>query len=212
MNKAEGIAKIHQLMRSANSPLASIIPVSVVSEVESLEDFGIDTNLRLAHFLAQCAHESAGFKYKVENLNYSEQALKKVFGKYFPGDLAKDYARKPEKIASRVYANRMGNGDEDSADGWKYRGRGFLQITGRNNYESLGKDINCDLRAVPELVSDKYPLLSGAWFFQKNRITQMADEGATHEVVKKITRRVNGGYHGLTDRQEWFKKIWTILS
>ena len=114
------------------------IPDNVLSQIpETAQKFNITTNLRLAHFLAQCAHESGGFKAVSENLNYSADGLRKIFGKYFPSTLAESYARQPEKIASRVYADRMGNGNEMSKEGYKFRGRGYIQLTGKNNYSNF---------------------------------------------------------------------------
>lgn len=187
------------------------VPDYVIKEIPSLEKFGINTPLRLAHFLAQCGHESGNFKFKVENLNYSVSVLKRVFRKYFPGELANEYARKPKKIGSRVYGNRMGNGDESSGEGYKFRGRGYIQLTGKNNYKSFGNDIEVDLIKNPDLVSEKYPLLSAAWFFHKNNLNSISDRGVSPDVVKSVTRRVNGGTNGLKDRQNKFVKFYNLL-
>lgn len=211
MNKAEGISSAFSSINASKHPLAKHIPISVIAEFESLQKFGIDTNLRLCHFLAQCAHESNNFKTKVENLNYSEAALKSVFGKYFPDNLAAKFARQPEKIANRVYANRMGNGDEASGDGWKYRGRGFIMTTGKNNYKAFSDFAKVDAVSQPNLISEKYSLQSGAFFWMKNNISKIADEGSSDEVVKKITKVINGGYNGLHDRTEYFKKFIKIV-
>lgn len=149
------------------------------------EKFAINTPLRLAHFLAQCAHESAEFKARQENLNYSAEGLRKVFPKYFPGNLADSYARQPEKIASRVYGGRMGNGDEASKDGYKYRGRGYIQLTGKDNYNKFAQAVSDDILNNPDLVASKYPLLSAAWFWNTRSLNQLADEGSSDDVVKK---------------------------
>lgn len=178
----------------------------------TIDKFNITTKLRLAHFLSQCAHESGNFKLLNENLNYSESALNSIFGKYFKDVPAANYARKPEMIASRVYANRMGNGNEQSKDGWKFRGRGYIQLTGKENYTEFTKFIGEDCVANPDLVSDKYPLASAAFFFDKNNLWAICDQGSDEEVVKKVTKRVNGGFHGLDDRLEKFKKYWSILN
>jgi putative chitinase len=173
--------------------------------------FNIISPLRLAHFLAQCGHESGGFKAVSENLNYSADGLKKIFGKYFPGD-ASAYARNPEKIASKVYANRMGNGDESSKEGWKFRGRGYIQLTGKANYEKFTKFIGEDCIANPDLVATKYPLASAAFFFDSNKLWSICDKGASDATVTAVTKRVNGGTIGLEDRIKKFKKFYDILS
>jgi putative chitinase len=192
--------------------LEGYIPDDVLEQIpEVMGKFYIDTPLRLSHFLGQCAHESNGFKAKVENLNYSADALKRVFPKYFPGDLAEEYARQPEKIASRVYANRMGNGDEDSGDGWTFRGRGYIQLTGRNNYIDFGISIDTDLEVQPDLVSDVFPLLSAAWFFDVNMINKISDMGSGINIITKVTKRVNGGTIGLDDRITRFNKYYDLL-
>ena len=193
--------------------LEGVIPDAVFDELaEVMKKFEIDTPLRLSHFLSQCAHESNGFKVKNENLNYSADGLKKIFPKYFPDDLANEYARQPEKIASRVYANRMGNGDEESGDGWKYRGRGFIQLTGKNNYVDFGEAIEEDTENDPGLVSDVYPLLSAAWFFDVNNINRISDMGDGVDIITKVTKRVNGGTIGLDDRIARFQKYYDLLS
>ena len=190
------------------------IPIPVMAEVSELvEKYGVDNPLRLSHFLAQCAHESGNFKFLTENLNYSADGLLKIFPKYFKDKATADlYARKPEKIANRVYANRMGNGDEASGDGFKFRGRGFIQLTGKDNYKAFSDFIKEDCVANPELVATKYPLASAAFFFQKNKLWEICDKGATTEVVTLVTKRVNGGTHGLDDRISKFNTINSILS
>ena len=177
------------------------IPDAVLEQLPTvMSKFELNTPLRLSHFLAQCAHESGHFKVLQENLNYSAQGLQGVFGKYFPGNLEESYARQPQKIASRVYASRMGNGDEASGDGYKYRGRGAIQLTGKDNYKAFSAAINEDCVANPDLVSSKYSLVSAAWFFHKNGLHKIADGGATDAVVTSVTKRVNGGTNGLTER------------
>lgn len=160
----------------------------------------INTSLRLCHFLAQIIHESGHFKCKSENLNYSAKALRCVFCKYFKTDaIANEYARKPEKIANRVYANRMGNGDEASGDGWKYRGRGLIQLTGKCNYEACGKAIGLDLLCNPDLLTEsaEASVLAACWFWNKNNLNQFADK----DDIITITKRINGGTNGLEDRK-----------
>jgi len=189
------------------------VPDKVLPEIEeAVTVIGLFSPLRMSHFLAQVAHESANFKYTVENLNYSSKALRAVFGKYFPSDeLAEEYHRQPEKIANRVYASRMDNGDEESGDGWKYRGRGYIQLTGKKNYTSFGKFIEADTVNNPDLVAEKYPLLSAGWFWMSNDLSSLADSGPEEDVVKGITRRVNGGYNGLEDRIKHFNEFYGLL-
>ena len=195
------------------SKLKGHIPENVIAQIPTvMEKFGINTPLRLAHFLAQCGHESGGFRAVQENLNYSASGLKGIFGKYFPGNLAESYARQPEKIASRVYGNRMGNGDEASKEGYKFRGRGYIQLTGKQNYTLFAKSIGEDTVANPDLVATKYPLASAAWFFSKNGLSAIADKGATDQVVTMVTKRVNGGTIGLADRIKHFKEYYHLLS
>jgi len=174
-----------------------------------MQKFDINTPVRQAMFLSQLAHESGNFRFVVENLNYSADALRRVFGKYFTTDeLANQYARQPERIANRVYASRMGNGDEASGDGWKYRGRGLIQLTGKDNYAafSLHSDnnalINPDAVAEPTLAAD-----SAAWFWVTNRLNQLSDTGD----VKAVTRRINGGFNGLADREAKYNKLLVVL-
>jgi len=185
------------------------IPDSVISMIpETAEKFKIDTPLKLAHFLAQCGHESGGFKVVNENLNYSADGLKKIFGKYFPGNLAESYARQPEKIAARVYGSRMGNGSEETKEGFKFRGRGFIQLTGKDNYSAFDKFVNEDILSNPDLVATKYPLLSAAWFFQRclPKCTDASDTSVT-----SVTKCVNGGTIGLPDRLKHFKEYYNLL-
>ena len=190
------------------------IPDTVIAQIpETAAKFGIDTPLRLAHFLAQCGHESGGFRLTKENLNYSAKGLKGIFAKYFKeAGLAEAYERKPEKIANRVYGGRMGNGPESSGDGSKYCGRGYIQLTGKDNYVAFGKSINEDLTLNPEKVSTHYALLSAAWFFTKNGLHKIADGGASDAVVTQITKRVNGGTIGLPDRIKHFKEYYSLLA
>ena len=190
------------------------IPDSVIAQIpDVMAKFEINTPLRLAHFLAQCGHESGGFRVVNENLNYSAKGLLGIFKKYFPTEAkAKDYERKPEKIANVVYANRMGNGPEASGEGFKFRGRGYIQLTGKQNYTAFGKSINVDICATPDLVATKYPLMSAAWFFNKNGLHKMADGGATDAVVTSVTKRVNGGTIGLADRIKHFKEYYSLLA
>jgi putative chitinase len=190
------------------------IPDAVIAMIPAVtQKFQIDSALRLAHFLAQCGHESGGFRLTKENLNYSAKGLNGIFKKYFPTlQSALPYERKPEKIANKVYGGRMGNGPEASGDGAKFCGRGYIQLTGKDNYTAFGKSIGEDVCANPQVVAEKYALLSAAWFFNKNGLHKMADGGATDAVVTSITKRVNGGTIGLADRIKHFKEYYHLLS
>lgn len=196
------------------SKLKGHIPDSVLSQIpDTASKFQINTNLRLAHFLAQCAHESGGFKLTQENLNYGAKGLSTIFKKYFPTQAkALQYERKPEKIANLVYGNRMGNGPEDSGDGYKFRGRGFIQLTGKDNYRAFDALVPEDILQTPELVAIKYPLLSAAWFFHKTNINKISDTGSSDAVVTLVTKKVNGGTNGLDDRLKYFKKYYALLN
>ena len=209
----------------ASAPVASVgglnlaklkghIPDAVIAMIpDTAAKFGINTPLRLAHFLAQCGHESGGFRATQENLNYSAKGLMGIFKKYFPTEaLANAYARQPQKIAAKVYANRMGNGTEASGEGYKFRGRGYIQLTGKENYTAFGKSIGEDMTVNPDKVASQYALLSAAWFFSKNGLHKMADEGSSDAVVTKITKRVNGGTIGLADRIKHFKEYYHLLA
>jgi putative chitinase len=190
------------------------IPDAVIAMIPAVaQKFQIDSALRLAHFLAQCGHESGGFRLTKENLNYSAKGLMGIFKKYFPTEaLANQYARQPEKIANKVYGNRMGNGPESSGEGAKFCGRGYIQLTGKDNYTAFGKSIGEDVCANPQVVAEKYALLSAAWFFNKNGLHKMADGGASDTVVTSITKRVNGGTIGLADRIKHFKEYYHLLA
>lgn len=189
------------------------IPDTVIAQLpDTIAKFELNTPLRLAHFLAQAGHESGGFKAVNENLNYSAKGLLGVFKKYFPdGTKAALYERKPEKIANLVYGNRMGNGPEASGEGWKFRGRGYIQLTGKDNYRAFDAVVAESIVDNPDLVATKYPLLSAAWFFHKNGLHKIADQGATDAVVTSVTKRVNGGTIGLADRIKHFKEYYNLL-
>jgi len=188
------------------------VPDAVYNQIaDTASKFNITNNLRLAHFLAQCAHESGNFKAVSENLNYSKDGLMKIFPKYFPGTLAESYARNPEKIASRIYGGRMGNGDETTKEGWKFRGRGFIQLTGKSNYTKFANFIGEDCVGNPDLVATKYPLASAAFFFDSNKLWEICDRGADDATVTAVTKRVNGGTIGLADRIKHFKEYYNLL-
>ena len=189
------------------------IPDSVIAQIpETAAKFNITNVLRLAHFLAQCGHESGGFKAVSENLNYSAKGLVGTFPKYFNATTAAQYERKPEMIASRVYGGRMGNGDESTKEGYKFRGRGYIQLTGKSNYTGFAKFIGEDTVANPDLVATKYPLASAAFFFNNNNLWSICDRGADDATVTAVTKRVNGGTIGLPDRIKHFKEYYSLLT
>jgi putative chitinase len=194
--------------------LSTKIPANVLEQIpQIMEKFSLNSPIRLAHFLSQCAHESGNFKAITENLNYGAAGLRSIFGKYFKDEAsAKAYERKPEKIANRVYSSRMGNGDEASGDGWKFRGRGYIQLTGKDNYTQFDKVVEDDILANPDLVATKYPLMSAAFFFEKNNLWKICDGGADKEDVIALTKRINGGTHGLEDRLAKFALFNSLLS
>ena len=163
---------------------------------------------RAAHFFAQTAHESGGFKAFSENLNYGAKGLRGIFRKYFPTDaLARAYERKPAKIANRVYGNRMGNGDEASGDGFAFRGRGALQLTGKFNYKAFSDYIGRpDIMDNPDLVATELAFESALWFFDKNKLWGICDQGINDAAILALTKRINGGTHGLDDRKLKTKK------
>ena len=190
------------------------IPDNVIVQLpDTIAKFELNTPLRLAHFLAQAGHESGGFKAVNENLNYGAKGLLGIFKKYFPTpEKAALYERKPEKIANLVYGGRMGNGPEASGEGYKFRGRGYIQLTGKDNYKAFDAVVPENLLETPDLVATKYPLLSAAWFFHKNGLHKIADQGATDAVVTSVTKRVNGGTIGLADRIKHFKEYHALLA
>ena len=170
------------------------------------------TPIRAAHFFAQTAHETGGFKAFAENLNYSEDGLKNIFGKYFPGNLNELYARNPEKIANRVYGSRMGNGDEKSGDGYKFRGRGALQLTGKDNYKAFADYLKKpEIMTNPDLVATTYSFESAMFFFEKNKLWEICDKGINDAAILALTKRINGGTHGLADRSEKTKKYYEYV-
>ncbi len=188
------------------------IPDAVIAQIpDTAAKFGITNVLRLSHFLSQAGHESGGFKAVNENLNYSADGLKKIFPKYFPGNISESYSRNPQKIANKVYSSRMGNGDEASGDGWKYRGAGFIQLTGKSNYAAFDKTVEDDILANPSLVATKYPLASAAWFFNSNKLWAICDRGADRSTVESVTKRVNGGLIGIEDRWKHFQEYYNLL-
>jgi len=218
--------------------LTGLVPESIIDDLPTVwmhapmqKNLYFDPNLshRLAHFLSQCAHESDGFQHRYEQLKYSAEQLQKMFIKYFPTpEIAKEYAHQPAKIASRVYANRMGNGDEESQDGYRYRGRGYLQLTGKDNYRHFDHFLKTprmkrvlrdqrhpgtqDCLHHPDLVATEYPLMSAYFFFYTHAIWPMCDEGTDHGTAKKITQLINGGFNGLAKRYWLLQKFSQALN
>jgi putative chitinase len=171
------------------------------------------TDEQTAHFCGQISHETGEFKSFSENLNYSAKGLQTTFGKYFPGNLEESYAKQPEKIASRVYADRMGNGNEASKDGWKYRGRGAIQLTGKANYKGFSDYLkNPEIMTNPDLVATDYAFESAKYFFDKNKLWNICDKGVTDSTILSLTKRINGGTNGLDHRLELTKKYYEWLT
>ena len=192
--------------------LQAHLPAAVFTQLPgAINDFGINDELKLAHFLGQCDYESETFTAVLENLNYSAQALLKTFAKYFDATSAATYARQPEKIGDRVYAGRMGNGDEASGDGFRYRGRGYIQLTGKVNYKAFGGHIGQDLVANPDLVATQYALESAAYYFQSRDLFAVCERGADNATVTAVTKVVNGGTNGLAGRITAFNKYYGLL-
>ena len=190
------------------SKLTKHLPEHVYVQIlDVVIKYQINTPRRLAHFLAQCHHESSGFNVVEENLNYSAEGLIRTFKKYFTPEQANEYAHNKVKIASRVYANRMGNGDEESQEGWLYRGRGYIQLTGKDNYAALNDQLPGDILKNPDLVATQYPMLSAAWFWDHNNINDLCD----NETIEDVTRKVNGGLIGIVDRTRLFHDYLYVL-
>ena len=180
------------------------IPDNVIAQIQQVKTkFGINDSVKLSHFLSQCGHESGGFKVVNENLNYGAKGLLGIFKKYFPDEAkAKLYERKPEKIANLVYGNRMGNGAEASGDGYKFRGRGALQLTGKSNYEAFSKYLNKpEIMTNPDLVATEYAFESAMFFFDRNKLWDICDKGVDDATITALTKRINGGTIGLDHRK-----------
>jgi len=174
-----------------------------------LDDYDINTPLRVAHFVAQCAHESGNFVFIKENLNYKAASLQKIFGKYFPTpELAQQYANRPERIANRIYANRMGNGPETSGDGFRYCGRGLIQLTGKDNYTFFAGSLDIPVEEASDyLATFEGAAQSACWFWEQNNLNRLADAGD----IKGLTRAINGGYIGLEDRCNHYEHALHIM-
>jgi len=177
--------------------------------LDSLPEDMIESPSRIAGFLAQTSHESGKYKFLTENLNYSDKGLLKTFPKYFNESNVMEYARKPEAIANRVYANRMGNGDEASGDGWRYCGRGLIQLTGKNNYQAFANSEQMNIEEVPDyLITYVGAVRSALWFWNKNNLNDTADAGD----LLMMTKKINGGTHGLAERTSEYTRILEIYS
>ena len=176
-----------------------------------LPDYEINTPQRIAAFIAQCSHESAGFTALKENLNYKAETLSRIWPKYFPPEIAKAYASMPNKqeaIANRAYANRMGNGDEHSGDGWKFCGRGLIQLTGRSNYQAFADSLEMNIEELPEYLGTfEGAAQSACWFWESNNLNQWADKGD----ILTLTKRINGGTLGLEDRVKHYEHALHVL-
>lgn len=186
------------------------IPDKVLSKISNIKE--ITNDLRLAHFISQCQHESMGFTRVFENLNYSAQGLQNTFPKRFTYQESVKYAHDQQAIANRAYANRIGNGDEKSGDGWKYRGKGYIQLTGASNHDLFSKYIGVDCCENPDLVATDYPLESAAWFFTVNNIWSLCDKGHEIQNVSEVTRKINPAKAGFSDRLMKFNKIYGLLT
>ncbi|MCK9394230.1 MAG: glycoside hydrolase family 19 protein [Methylobacter sp.] len=197
------------------------VPDSVIAQIPGIAE--LTTPMRLAHFLSQDDHESGGFKRTVENLNYSDVNRIALIFKHDcdldhdrviePDELeaAKKYIKNPQALANFVYANQNGNGNEASGDGFKFRGRGFIQLTGRDNYTAFSEFIGEDCVVNPDLVATKYPLASAGWFFTKNKIWAICDSGINYVAITAVTKKVNGGTNGLAERTALFNQYWGLL-
>jgi len=175
---------------------------------DDLSKYQVNSYLRISHYLAQVIHESGSFTFKKENLNYSADSLVKVFPGYFTADLASQYAHNPEKIANRIYSNRMGNGNEASGDGYKYFGRGFIQITGKWMYQQITNSLKIDFINHPELLENyDNAVLSSLWFWDSHKLNDLADK----DDILTITKKINGGVNGLSDRQIWLDKCKAVI-
>lgn len=190
------------------------LPKQVIDELPMiLNKYKIDTPLRLSHFLSQCHHESGGFKSTIENMKYSEKRLIQVFPRHFPTiESTKGYSMHPERIGNKVYANRLGNGDESSGDGFRFRGRGFIQCTGKNKYIILDKLLPEDIIGNPDLIATKYPLFSAAWFWDSVKLNQIADKGDSFAICEQVTKKVNGGKLGLQERYKMLVYYMKLLN
>lgn len=197
------------------SLLQGHIPDSILAELHGLDIFEVNNELRMAHLLGQCKLESQNFTHFSENLNYTHpKRLIAVFPSIFKTiPVAQEYCNNPEKLGNEVYSNRLGNGDNDSGDGYNYRGRGAIGITGRANYQSLTDDSGIDFISNPDLLATDFRMFSAGWFFHKFGLNAIADKGATYDVCATVTRRVNGNAMlGLEQRAQYTEEFYKILT
>lgn len=189
------------------------LPQFIYDQLSGILMFGIDGPFRMSHFLGQCDEECINFTDFTENLSYSGDALWKLFHTHFSNPVeANSYAHQPERIANRIYASRMGNGNEASGDGYKFRGRGCIQLTGRDNYKALGEFLNIDLLSNPDLVATQYQLASAAYFFKSHDIWPICDNGVDIATITDVTKHVNGGILGLSTRIQYTQNFYHILT
>jgi len=192
--------------------LKGVVPDRVLEALPNIFKDNVMTNIRVSHFLSQCMEETGNFSCCVENLNYSAEGLMKIFPHYFHTlEVANKYAHKPQAIANLVYANKYGNGDVSSGDGYKYRGRGDIQLTFKHWYELLGKKLGVNLVANPDLVATKYPLEAAGFFFDKEDLWKVCDKGSTIAVIKEVTKITNGGENNVDMRIANFNKVYHCL-
>ena len=199
------------MIDNINKLKGHVKPEVLVELLAIYKKFNITTVLRLSHFMGQCDHESASFKRTTENLSYSASGLVKSFPTHFTNMDAREYAHNQQAIANKVYADRMGNGDEKSGDGWKYKGRGYIQLTSRSNYQLFADFMDKSVMANPDLVATKYPLASAAFFFNKNNLWKICDKGMSDDVIRSVTKAVNGSFNGLSSRVITTKKFYGLL-
>jgi putative chitinase len=197
------------------SKLSGTVPDSVIAQLDAtIQQYpAINSEYRVAHLMGQAKEESEGYTHTHENLHYSGDALWSIFHTHFTDrNEAESYGRQPERIANRIYANRIGNGDESSGDGWNYRGRGYLQITGKDNYQAMGDAIGVDLVSNPDLVESDYPMMSAAWFFDSHNLWSICDKGVDAATITIVTEHVNGGQLGLSARVQYTTDIYNALT
>lgn len=201
--------KVEQLQKICTSTPKATLEKFIKPLNTTLKKYNINTTNRISAFIAQVAHESGNFVFMKENLNYSAEALLKVFPRHFPNEsLAKSYARNPERIANRAYANRMGNGPESSGDGFKFCGRGLIQLTGRNNYQAFAEDFKMTIdEAIQYLETPEGATMSAGWFWDNSDLNRFAD---TDEIVL-ISKRINGGTNGLQERVKYYNLGKTLF-
>jgi putative chitinase len=192
------------------TPLKGRIPDSIYTQLSDIPQ--LINVFRISHFLGQCSHESTRFTRLTENLNYSAQGLLATFPRYFNSTTATEYARQPERIANRIYGSRMGNGPESSGDGWRHRGFGCLQVTGKENQQAFFRYIGLPTDSDPSLIATQYSLVSAAWFFSTNHLWDICDHGIDDTTITTLTKRINGGNLGLSERITETNRFYRLLT